>query len=190
MNPIFLIVGPPAVGKSTTSRALAARFPRSIHVPVDDLRDMVISGRVLPSPEWSAPLMQQIALARGAAVSMALAYRAAGFAVILDDFVDPHWLAEYEALLQLPGVHRILLYPDQEIAFARNLERSGDSPVRAYIDDGIRAVYSNMRSAPLAAPGAIVLDTSALSVAATVDQILERTGYHTAYSAQPLAVPA
>jgi tRNA A37 N6-isopentenylltransferase MiaA len=35
---MFLIAGPPAVGKSSTSRALAARFPRCLYIPVDDIR--------------------------------------------------------------------------------------------------------------------------------------------------------
>ena len=49
VHPVFVIVGPPAVGKSTTSKALAARFPKSLHIPVDDVRTMVVSGLVLPS---------------------------------------------------------------------------------------------------------------------------------------------
>ena len=36
MSPVFLIVGAPATGKSTVSRALAARFPKSIAIGVDD----------------------------------------------------------------------------------------------------------------------------------------------------------
>ena len=48
MHPIYLVVGPPAVGKSTTSGALAARFPKSLHIPVDDFRNMVVSGIELP----------------------------------------------------------------------------------------------------------------------------------------------
>ena len=72
MIPIFLVVGPPAVGKSTTSRSLAAHFPQSIHVPVDDLRDMVVSGLVLPGQDWSAELALQVNLARQSATHSAL----------------------------------------------------------------------------------------------------------------------
>ena len=34
--------------------ALAARYPRSLYIPVDDIRMMVVSGLVLPATEWSA----------------------------------------------------------------------------------------------------------------------------------------
>ena len=86
MNTIYLIIGPPAVGKSTTSRALAGRFPRSIHIPVDDLRNMVVNGLALPAAEWGDELSRQVALARNAVIAMALAYRQAGFTVVIDDF--------------------------------------------------------------------------------------------------------
>ena len=38
MPPVFLIAGAPATGKSTASRALAAKYPKSIAICVDDLR--------------------------------------------------------------------------------------------------------------------------------------------------------
>ena len=40
-----LILGMPAAGKSTVARALMARFARGLHLPVDDLRNIVVSGR-------------------------------------------------------------------------------------------------------------------------------------------------
>ena len=94
MQPLFLLIGPPAVGKSTTSKALAAKFGRSIHIPVDDIRDMVVSGLVLPSLEWNQDLVQQITLARESVIQMGLNYQRAGFAVVVDDFLDPNQLQE------------------------------------------------------------------------------------------------
>ncbi|MCK6581359.1 MAG: ATP-binding protein, partial [Anaerolineae bacterium] len=98
-SPIYMVVGPPAVGKSTTSRALAAQFPRSIHIPVDDLRNMVVSGLILPSAVWSKDLAQQITLARSTVSLMALAYQNAGFAVVIDDFWDANHTSDYQTLL-------------------------------------------------------------------------------------------
>ncbi|MBP8948429.1 MAG: AAA family ATPase [Candidatus Promineofilum sp.] len=177
MKPIYLIIGPPAVGKSTTSRALAACFPRSIHIPVDDLRNMVVSGLALPALEWGDELTQQVALARQAVIGMALAYREAGFTVIIDDFWDPNRLAEYEALAGAPHVRRVLLLPSRAEAHRRNLLRSGDSPARMYIDEGIRAVYDGLAGAvgELRRQGWRVVDTSALTVAEAVQTILTAT---------------
>jgi predicted kinase len=179
MNPIYVVVGPPAVGKSTTSRALAARFPKSIHIPVDDLRNMVVSGLMLPGAVWSDGLAQQITLARTSVASMALAYHSAGFAVVIDDFWDPNHASDYQALLDhmQATIHRIVLYPTREAAHQRNLRRSGDSPARPYIDEGIRIVYQQLTPAlaQLEQDGWFVVDTTALSVDEAVDHILSRT---------------
>jgi hypothetical protein len=178
MHPIYLVVGPPAVGKSTTSRALAARFPRSLHIPVDDFRNMVVSGIVLPGAVWSAELAQQITLARASALHMAFAYHNAGFAVVIDDFWDVDHLSDYQTLFEYPNHHRIVLVPGQAAAHQRNQQRSGESPGRDYIDEGIRSVYQQLNGAIpwLGQEGWVVVDTTTLSVEETVTTILLRTG--------------
>lgn len=178
MNLIFLIVGPPAVGKSTTSRALAARLPKSIHIPVDTIRDMVVSGIALPGAEWSAELAQQVALARRSVVHMALSYQEAGFGVVIDDFWDPEGLADYRALFSQPGLLRVILFPRQEQAHQRNRQRSGENAGRDYIDQGIQIVYQHLRDniARLTKEGWLVVDSTYLRVEQTVDAILEQTG--------------
>ena len=176
-NPIFLVVGPPAVGKSSTSRALASRFAKSLHIPVDDLREMVISGKLLPGAVWSEALARQVALARSSAVHMALTYHRAGFVVVIDDFWDAEHLSDYQALLSHPALRRIVLFPGQSAAHQRNLQRSGASPARAYIDEGIQIVYQQLNASlpQLQGQGWMLVDTTALSIAETVTAILERT---------------
>jgi predicted kinase len=179
MTPIFLLAGGPAVGKSTTAAALAARFPKSVHIPVDAVRDMVVSGQALPGADWSQQLVEQLAVARECAVYMALAYHRAGFAVVIDDFWDPNsGLAEYAALFSHPLARRILLYPSRDAAHARNRERSGSGVAVDYIDDGIRLVYENLDAVvgDLEAQGWWVLDTTELGVEDVVQAILARAG--------------
>jgi predicted kinase len=175
--PIFLVVGGPGAGKSTTSRALAATFPRSAHVPVDDLRHMVVGGLVLPGPEWPDELRRQVRLAREAAIRLALDHAAAGFAVVVDDFWDPHELADYGDLLARPGTHAILLHPDQAEARRRNAARS-PGEAGAYIDGAIPVVHAQLEPAlgRLAATGWLVLDTTELDVAAAVAAIRAHAG--------------
>jgi len=174
MQPIFLVVGGPGVGKSTTSRALGATFPRSIHVPVDDLRHMVVAGLSLPGPHWGDELRSQITLAREVAVRMALDYAEAGFAVVLDDFYDPHGLAEYRELLARPEAQGIVLFPDQAEARRRNAARS-PGEAGAYIDGAIPIAYGFLEPAleRLAAEGWLILDTTALDVDGAVAAILD-----------------
>lgn len=172
--PIFLIIGIPATGKTTTSRALASRFPMALHIPVDDLRMMVVSGLVLPGPEWTEALVEQVSLARRSAARMALAYREAGFTAVIDDFLDSNTPGDYRELLQQPGVRRAVLLPTQEEARRRNHKRSGGGPDAAYIDDGIRFFYDTARelAARLSDEGWLVIDNTALTVEETVDAIL------------------
>jgi chloramphenicol 3-O-phosphotransferase len=177
-GPILLVVGAPAVGKSTVSRALARRFERSVHLPVDDLRDMVASGRILPSPDWNAALIEQIGLARRSAVAMALRYADAGFAVVLDDFWDPPGLVEYRELRDGRTLHRVLLRPPRGVALARNHGRHGEDPIRPYLDEGIKLVYDLYDAAAeqLDREGWLVLDNAALSPDDAASRIVAAAG--------------
>lgn len=140
MSHIFLLVGAPAVGKSTTAHALAARFQKSIHIPVDNIRDMVVSGLLLPGPEWSLN-SSQVALARASVIQMALNYSKAGFVVVIDDFWDTNSkLREYGKPDSRSNFHKILLLPSQQAAEERNIKRAGPGDGNPYIADGIRAV--------------------------------------------------
>jgi len=177
--PIFLVVGAPAVGKSSTGRALAARFPKSIYIPVDDVRRMVVSGVVHPSENWSPELVEQLRLARQSVSQMAVNYADAGFAVVIDDFWDPYsQLQEYQRLWQDRQVQRVLLYPERKTALERNFQRSGTGESNEYIAGGVHLVYSHLETvvANLEKDGWHVLDSTVLSVDATVDRILDRAG--------------
>jgi hypothetical protein len=175
MEPIFLLIGGPAVGKTTAARVLAARFQKCLLIHVDEIRNMVVSGMELPGVNWGSGLVEQLALARKSTAHMAHSYSAAGFTVVIDDFWDPYsHLAEYGDLLTHPQVYKIILIPGQDSAHQRNLQRSGPGPLRDYLDDGIRLVYESLHSisADLQSRGWLLLDTTALSVDETVDGIL------------------
>ena len=173
MPPIFLLAGAPAVGKSTTAHALAAHFQKSLHIPVDDIRSMVVSGVEHPGAAWCQGLTEQLALARECVTQMALSYRSTGFTVAIDDFWDPNsMLREYQRLFQSPEVHRILLYPSRQAAEVRNQKRDGS----AYIADGIRTVYENLQAEIpiLEREGWRIVDTTDMDIAATISYILAR----------------
>ena len=175
MNPIFIIAGAPAVGKSTTAGALAAHFEKSIHISVDTLRDMVVSGLALPDNDWGPGLVEQLSLARACTVQMAIMYRQAGFAVVIDDFWDPNsQLREYSQLFYEASVYKVLLLPSQEAAEARNRKRSGGEDV--YIAGGIRMVYDSLKTqlSQVKQGGWIIADTTGLTIDASVAYILSQ----------------
>ena len=171
-----MICGAPAVGKSSTAQAVADTFDRSLHVPVDDLRTMVRSGLVLPSPHWTDELVLQVGLARSSALDIARRYRAAGFAVVLDDFLDPPGLVEYSELAEDDRVVRVCLRPDLAAAIARNRARAASEGEREYLDRGIRAIYGQLsaQGPALERAGWVMLDNTGLSIEQTADAILGR----------------
>jgi len=177
MNPIFLVLGAPAVGKSSTSRGLAAHFPKSIHIPVDSIRDMVISGLALPGTEKNDALVEQVALARKSVCQMAFNYHEADFVVVIYDFFHADHLVYYIPLIKLPSTNKILLYPDQKIAHERNFVRSGISPSRDYIDEGIRIIYDQLQQEvpKLAENGWVIVDTTSMSLEESVSVIIRKT---------------
>jgi hypothetical protein len=168
---VYLVAGPPAVGKSTVTRLMAEARPRSLLVDVDRIRDtMVVNGGVLPDAEWSPSLVSQLGAARRSACALAHAYDAIGFDVVIDDFFDPHsQLAEYSALDGLE-VHRWLLLPAAEEARARNRQRGEGAE---YIDQGIALTYDRIPTArELTAAGWRVVDTTELTPELTRDLLL------------------
>ncbi len=174
MPPLFVIVGAPGVGKSTISRSLATAFDRAVHIPVDDLRDMVVSGIELPRPDaWPPALAEQVRLARETALDAARRYRSAGFAVVIDDFLDPPGLVEYRHVDAVLTV----LNPTIDVAIERNRGRERDPELTAYLESGIRQVYAELeRQGPaLRTAGWELLDTTALGVEETVARIVQRS---------------
>jgi hypothetical protein len=78
------------------------------------------------------------------------------------------------------GVTKVLLYPSQETAHARNRARADSDSTQAYLDDGIRLTYDSLRSAlpELQAAGWLVLDTGEGGVEGAVETILIERKQH------------
>ncbi|NJN80900.1 MAG: AAA family ATPase [Caldilineaceae bacterium] len=171
-------------GKSTTCRGVAEHFTRAMHIDVDKLRDMMVTGRAKPSSrpdivteEWRT----QLQLARSTATCMANLYASQGVDVVIDDFCWPPNFPEYYAdLFDNPEVHRVLLLPSQSALVERVTKRGG--PFADVFVKNTPYVYSYLEAMPK--EGWIVLDSSDWTVEETVHEVLARVGVthsHTKY---------
>jgi predicted kinase len=171
--PIILLSGTPGAGKSTVARALMERFPRGVHIPVDDLREWVVSGIAHPVPAWTEETTRQFRLARQAAAQTARLYSRAGFAVALDDVVfAADARAMYEPHLRGLRIHKVLLLPSLEAALRRNESRTSKAFDTQLLAGPIRRIHEALAGQGEALAGWLVLDTTSMSIAATVAEIL------------------
>lgn len=175
--PIFLISGAPGSGKTSVATALMQSFPLGLHLPVDDLREWVVSGIAHPVPTWTEETERQFCLARQGAAQVARLYAEAGFAVAVADVLDP--FSAYRFFIEaLPDcvLHPVLLWPRLEVALERNALRTNKGFDTEALHEPIRRIYQHFSGLRFVEEGWTVLDNSDISVEETVTAILERTG--------------
>ena len=175
--PIFFITGAPATGKSTLSKVLLSRFPFGIHLPVDELREMVVSGIAHPVG-WTDETTRQFRLAEQSACDIAVRYQDAGFAVAVDHCQGPPTL---DALIaeRLEGrvVHKIALVSSLETNLRRNRERTNKTFDHSVLIGAIEKLSPLYRSEPIADQGWVVFSNEDDDVEAAVDRLLSQLGY-------------
>ena len=171
---IFFITGTPGSGKSSLSRALLQHFAFGLHLPIDDLRELVVSGIAHPVPLSTPETSRQFGLARVAAVQTAKLYAQEGFAVVIDDVIFPHDAAQLETEF-LTGfkLYKILLRPRLEVALERNATRSNKHFDTSILEPAIGDLYTNMNPRDYLAAGWKVIDSSDINLEQTLSLILE-----------------
>ncbi|HEX9269233.1 MAG TPA: AAA family ATPase [Candidatus Limnocylindria bacterium] len=169
------MTGVPGAGKTTVCAALAKRYPLAAIVQADVFGDWIDAGSA--ADPW-ADHGSRVTLARRCATFCAREFAAAGLPVVIDDTVEDGTQADdYARRIGDLGPRRVLLRPTLETALARNAARAnkpaGDAP---HLDEIARRLYEPMRRALTAPAGWLVLDTTALDVAASVDAIVAHYG--------------
>ncbi|MFD2608316.1 AAA family ATPase [Deinococcus taklimakanensis] len=170
--PIYLLSGTPGAGKSTVAHALLQHFEFGLHLPVDDLREWVVSGIAHPGLQPNPETARQFRLARTAAAQTARLYAEAGFAVVVDDVL---WPADLKLFLpHWTGfeVRPILLAPGREVAQQRNAARTSKAFDPQMLVPLIDALDTALRPEEFCAAGWQVIDNAQQSPEQTVTSIL------------------
>ena len=136
------------------------RFEFGLHLAIDDLNDLVVSGRAYPSLEHPPEAARQFALAHTAAAHHARLYTEAGFEVAIDDVLWPTSIHALLADLKGSTVRVVLLAPGLETALARNAARTNKTYDTATLVPLMEGVYPSIRPEEYRAHGWIVLATS------------------------------
>ena len=164
----WLVTGIPGAGKTTTSAALAARFSRGAHIPGDVIQHLIVGGSAPPDPFGDEEANHPTELCVRNQCLLARSFRSEGYAVVLDYVIgSAERLQSY--LDQLPDepIGLVVLTPSIDVARARDREKPDELVLRAWA-----TLYEEMLH-ELAGQG-LWLDTSEMSVAATVNAILSR----------------
>jgi ribosomal protein S18 acetylase RimI-like enzyme/chloramphenicol 3-O-phosphotransferase len=92
---MVMFTGPAGAGKSTLARAWCATRPRAVHVELDEVRHLIVSG--LADPQVTGPLQaEQYDASVAASCALVREFVESGYDVAVDDAIDPegcerHW---------------------------------------------------------------------------------------------------
>lgn len=121
---VFAISGIQAAGKTTVAGLLARRFDRGVHVAGDDIRAMVVSGRVDMAPGNPDGAAEQLLARYEAAIAVARVYHDAGFSVVIEDVILGAMALRFLELVPWPEIHFVMLAPSLETVAKRERGRS------------------------------------------------------------------
>jgi chloramphenicol 3-O-phosphotransferase len=164
----ILITGIMASGKSSVAQALAERLPKSVHLRGDAFRRMIVNGQAAIESPISDEAMAQLRLRYRLAAQVADTYCEAGFTVVAQDVIIGEILNEVIALYQQYPLYLVVLCPSPEAAFERDKNRHKQtytSWTPEGLDKALREETPHL---------GLWLDSSNLSLSATVDSILAR----------------
>lgn len=176
MSSTYIITGIMASGKSTVAEALAGRFPRSAHVRGDVFRRFIVNGQAeMNGPSLSEDAVRQLHLRQDLAAATARRYAEEGYTVVLQDILIGPDLESMARRFTGFDVHVIVLCPAAAAVAARDEHRRQTRGKIAYIEGGLTPESMDFILRESTPKIGLWMDTSALTIEQTVDEILRRS---------------
>lgn len=121
---LVLFGGPAGAGKSTLARAWCGTRERAVHIELDLVSELIVSGRADPQ-QPGALQTEQYSLSVAASIRLAQVFLAADYDVAIDDVLTPTAFGRYWAPL-LVGVEWrvIIVLPSLSTTLTRSAQRS------------------------------------------------------------------
>jgi predicted kinase len=166
---VYVLTGVMASGKSTVAEAYAHRFEHAVHLRGDVFRKMIVTGRDPIAPELGDEALRQLRLRYRLAAASAVAYWQEGYTVVLQDVVLGELLVELIDAIAATPLYLIVLTPRPEVVADRERARGKHGYVDGWRPEDLCAALES--TTPRLG---LWLDTSDLTVEATVEQLLER----------------
>lgn len=164
---VVLIVGVPGAGKTTVARALAERLPRSACIEGDLVQHhFTVNGLVGPGQPPADESSRQLELRWDNCAALARNFWQAGFTVVVEHAASRRkWVDRFIARLSGVPVSLVVLAPALEVALERDRTRTEKQVAAqfAHMDAELRRELAGL---------GWWLDTSALTVAESVDRVL------------------
>jgi predicted kinase len=159
---VLLLGGPAGAGKSTLARAWCGTRKRAVHVELDCVRDLIVTGRADPQ-EPSATQSEQYVTSVHATCALARTFAESGYDVVLDDVLEPEaFEAAWRPQLRELDWSIVVVLPTLEETLARSRARSKRVQER-------HTAAQHARSSGW--PNDAVLDTTGLSVSQSVEAL-------------------
>jgi predicted kinase len=162
---VALFGGPSGAGKSTLARAWCATRPQAAHIELDEIRQLIISGRADPQ-EPSDLQAAQYRLSVEATCALARAFANSGCDVAIDDVFEPDAFERYWRP-QLDGLpwKLVVVLPSLDETLARSARR----------EKRVKEEHTRTQHARCAEwDAAILIDTTGLDLEQSLALALDR----------------